>query len=247
MPFTVGELAGLTGVTVRALHHYDDIGLVRPSQRSPAGYRLYDDDDVLRLQQVLVLRALGVALPAIADALARDGDRAALLRAHRDRLVAQRAEVDARLAAVDRALDVLEKGRPMQPTDVKKLFEGFRPEDHEDEARARWGDTAAYQESARRTKAYGPAEWAELRREAEQLYAELAAQMQQGAAPADPGVQRGVEAHRAHIDRWFYPCSKEMHAGLAEMYVADPRFQANLDKVAPGFAAFLRDAIRASV
>jgi MerR family transcriptional regulator, thiopeptide resistance regulator len=246
MAFTVGELAKLTGVTVRALHHYDDIGLCRPSQRTAAGYRLYDDDDVRRLQQVLVLRALGVALPEIAAALADQADRAALLRTQRARLAARRAEVDAMLTAVDRALELLEKGTAMQGDDVKQMFEGFRPEDHAAEVEARWGQTAAYQESARRTKRYGKAEWDEIRRDREAIYEALAAQLQQGAAPSDPAVQRGVEAHRLHIDRWFYPCSKEVHAGLGEMYVADARFTANLDKVAPGLAAFLRDAIKAS-
>jgi MerR family transcriptional regulator, thiopeptide resistance regulator len=247
MAFTVGELAKLTGVTVRALHHYDEIGLVRPSQRSEAGYRLYDADDVLRLQEVLVLRELGVALPEIGALLAATTDRAALLRAHRARLAARRAQVDALLAAVDHALGVLEKGQTMQPIDAKKMFEGFRHEDYADEARERWGNTDAYQESARRTKAYGPPEWAEIRQDSEQIYQQLAELMQQGAAVADPAVQQAVEAHRRHIDRWFYPCSKQMHAGLGDMYVADPRFAANLDKVAPGFAVYLRDAIKASV
>src|SRR3954470_18939651 len=101
MTFTVGELSRLAGITVRALRHYDEIGLVRPSQRSAAGYRIYDDRDVLRLQQVLVFRELGVALDEIAHAIDEPGDRAALLHRHRDALVEQRARMDQLLAAVD--------------------------------------------------------------------------------------------------------------------------------------------------
>lgn len=246
MAFTVGELSRLTGVTVRALRYYDEIGLVRPSHRSDAGYRLYDDRDVVRLQQVLVFRELGVALDQIAAAIDQAGDRAALLRDHRAALVDKRARIDAMLAAVDDALGALEKGNTMQPVDVKKMFEGFNPDAYADEARERWGSTEAYQESARRTATYGQAEWEAIRKESEEIYARLVARMQQGAAPTDPEVQAAVEAHRAHLERWFYPCSKQMHKGLGEMYVADPRFAANLDKVAAGFAQFLRDAIAAS-
>lgn len=247
MAFTVGELSRLTGVTVRALHHYDEIGLVRPSQRTAAGYRIYDERDVLRLQQVLVFRELGVPLDEIGPAIDQATDRAALLRQHRGELARRRTQIDAMLAAVDAALEVLEKAETiMQPEDFKTLFDGFNPADHEDEARERWGQTAAYQESARRTKQYGKPEWEAIRRESEAIYARLRELMQQGAAGADPAVQAAVEDHRKHLERWFYPCSRQMHHGLGEMYVADVRFTANLDKVAPGFARFLRDAIAAS-
>jgi DNA-binding transcriptional MerR regulator len=246
MAFTVGDLSRLTGVTVRALHHYDEIGLVKPSQRSAAGYRLYGDQDVLRLQQVLVFRELGVTLDEIAAALDSTTDRAALLRKHREGLVERRARLDAMLAAVDAALVALEKGKTMQPVDVKKMFEGFNHDDYEDEARERWGNTDAYKESSRRTKQYGKQEWDAIRTESEAIHQRLAELMQQGAASGDPAVQAAVEDHRLHIDRWFYPCSKQMHHGLGEMYIADARFTANFDKVAPGFAQFLHDAIAAS-
>lgn len=241
MAFTVGELSRLTGFTVRALRYYDEIGLVPPSARSDAGYRLYDDRDVLRLQQVLVLRELGVPLDEVASAI--DGDREQLLRKHRGALVDKRARLDQMLAAVDEALGALEKGQTMQPIDVTKMFEGFDHKDYAEEAEQRWGQTEAFQESARRTATYGEAEWAEIRAESEAIYADLATQMRQGAAAGDAAVQAGVRAHRAHLERWFYPCPRAMHRGLAEMYVNDPRFRANLDKVTPGFAQFLRDAI----
>src|SRR4029079_4810960 len=134
MAFTVGELSRLTGVTVRTLHHYDEIGLVLPSQRTPAGYRLYDDPDVLRLQQVLVLRELGVPLDEIGAAIDQAADREALLRKHRAALLDKRGRIDAMVAAVDAALRVLEKGKAkMRPGDFQAMFDGFNPEDHEEE------------------------------------------------------------------------------------------------------------------
>jgi MerR family transcriptional regulator, thiopeptide resistance regulator len=246
MAFTVGELAKLTGITVRALHHYDEIGLVVPSQRTAAGYRLYDDHDVIRLQQVLLFRELGLPLDEIAFAIDEAGTREELLRKHREVLVAKRSRIDVMLASLDSALVALEKGHAMQPDDVKQLFNGFDPSQYEDEVKERWGDTDAYKESMRRTKQYGKAEWTQIQADWGTIYADMAALMKAGTPVADPAVQALVEAHRAHIDRWFYPCSKEMHKGLGAMYVADPRFAANLDKVAPGFAQYLSDAIAAS-
>jgi hypothetical protein len=132
----------------------------------------------------------------------------------------------------------------MTREDFKSLFDGFDPSQHAAEVEQRWGNTDAYRETAKRTKGYGKPEWEAIRRESEEIYARLSELMQRGAAVTDPAVQSAIADHRAHIDRWFYPCSIEMHRGLGEMYVADPRFLANLDKQGgPGFAQFLRDAI----
>jgi len=246
MAFTVGELSRLAGITVRALHHYDEIGLVVPSARTPAGYRLYDDADVLRLQQVLLFRELGLPLHEIAAAIDEAGSREELLRQHRDVLLAKRARLDAMLSALDAALVTSQKGQAMQPDDVKALFEGFDPSQYEEEVQERWGDTDAYKESMRRTKRYGKAEWTQIKADGSAIYSALADKMKAGTPVAEASVQALVEQHRAHIERWFYPCSAEMHKNLGQMYVADPRFTANLDKVAPGFAQYLSDAIAAS-
>jgi DNA-binding transcriptional MerR regulator len=247
MAFTVGELAKLTGVTVRTLHHYDEIGLVTPSQRTAAGYRLYGERDVLRLQQVLVHRELGLPLEQIAAVLDAPGfARVEALRAQRAALVERRGKLDAMLAALDAALRLEEGKADMNADDVKSMFDGFDPAPYEDEVKERWGDTEAYKESARRTKTYGKAEWAQIRSEGEAIYARLAELMREGAPPGDARCKGVVVAHRAHIDRWFYPCSAQMHLGLAELYVSDPRFTANLDKVTPGFAQYLHDAIVAA-
>src|SRR5262245_39461773 len=208
MAFTVGELAKLTGITVRALHHYDEIGLVVPSQRTPAGYRLYDDTDVIRLQQVLLFRELGLPLDEIAFAIDEAGTREELLRKHREVLVAKRSRIDSMLAALDTALGSLEKGTAMQPDDVKQMFEGFDHSQYEEEAKQRWGDTDAYKESRRRTKQYGKADWDRIQGDWSKIYGDMAALMKAGTPVSDANVQALVEAHRAHIDRWFYPCSK---------------------------------------
>jgi DNA-binding transcriptional MerR regulator len=246
MSLTVGELARLTGITVRALHHYDELGLVVPSQRTDAGYRLYTDADVLRLQEVLVFRELGLPLADIAAVLADpEHRRTEALRKHRELIIAKRGRLDAMLAAIDAALEI-EEGRVMEDEQVKSLFEGFDHEAYAEEAERRWGDTDAYKESARRTRRYGKAEWDAIRRESEAIYARFAELLAEGTAPTDARVRGVVEAHRAHIDRWFYPCSPNMQRGLAQLYVSDARFTANIDRIAPGLARFMHDAIAAA-
>jgi DNA-binding transcriptional MerR regulator len=244
MALTVGDLAKLTGITVRTLHHYDEIGLVQPSDRSRAGYRLYADDDVLRLQQVLVYKELGLPLEEIAAVLDDPAfSRIDALRRQRDALIAKRGNLDRMLASIEAALSLengIEKGTVM---DVKSLFDGFDHEEHAEEAERRWGDTEAYKESARRTKRYGKAEWEAIRAEGDAVFARFAELMAEGAAPTDARVRAAVVAHRDRITRWFYPCSVEIQRGLAEMYIADARFTQNIDRVAAGLAQYIHDAI----
>lgn len=246
---TIGEVARLARVSVRALHHWDEIGLVVPSGRSPKGYRLYTDRDLEKLEVVLVHRALGLALDEIARIL-RDPsfDRAVVLRRHRDAL-ARRIEGDrALLALVDRAISEAEGSqtmKPMSPEERVRAFGSFDPEVHEEEARERWGETEAHAESARRTRTYGPREWETIRAESGAIEAELCELFTRGVPATAPEAIALAERHRAHIDRWFYPCSAEIHAGLARGYVEDPRFAAHYDRRRAGLAVYVRDAILA--
>jgi DNA-binding transcriptional MerR regulator len=246
---TIGEVARLARVSVRALRHWDEIGLVVPSGRSPKGYRLYTDRDLARLEDVLVHRALGLPLDEIATILGDPSfDRARSLRSHRDALAA-RIEADrALLALVDRALSEAEGKptmKPMSPEERLRAFGAFQPEAHEREAQERWGDTAAFEHARRRTQTYGPREWEAIREEREAIEAELAALSRRG-QPADGRDAIALaERHRAHLERWFYPCDAELHVALGESYVSDPRFTTYYERVTPGLAVFLRDAILA--
>ena len=244
---TVSQVARLARCTVRALHHYDELGLLSPSARSASGYRLYDDDDLARLREILLLRQLGVGLDAIAEMLrAAPAERRAALVRQRERLLAQRAQTDAVLRALDATLASLEGVPTMSPEQTLSDVTQFDHAAHADEARERWGDTDAYRESARRTRTYDRATWDAIKAEHGQIVLDLAALLRAG-APADGApAMDAAEAARRHIDRWFYPCPPAMHAQLGEMYVADPRFAAFYEQVAPGLAAYVRDAIRAN-
>lgn len=244
MAYTVGEVAEIAGVSVRTLHHYDEEGLLKPSARAPAGYRQYTEADVERLQLVLFYRTLGFKLDEIKRQLDDpEYDRRAALVSQRA-LLAERAErARALVDLVDRTILALDGDTVM---DAKALFDGFDPAEYEEEAKARWGRTAAYIESQRRATKYGPDDWKKMKAEAEATTAALAALAASGARPDDVRAMALAEAHRLHIDRWFYPCSSEVHVGLGEMYVADERFTATYDEVRPGLARFLRDAIVAN-
>jgi hypothetical protein len=126
------------------------------------------------------------------------------------------------------------------------MNERFDAEAHAEEARERWGDTEAYKESARRTGGYSPEQVAAIKAELEAIEAKMASLLTGGAAPESGEAMAAAEEARLHIHRWYYPCSHAMHAGLAEMYTADPRFKAHYDDRAEGLAQFVADAIRAN-
>jgi DNA-binding transcriptional MerR regulator len=244
---SVSEVARLAGVTVRTLHHYDELGLLVPSARSEAGYRLYAAEDLERLHQILLLRELGMPLEGIRRTLddpSYDRERA---------LTEQRAMLEERverllqmLGGVEAALDAL-KGR--EPMSEREMFEGlgeFDSSEHEKEVEERWGSTDAYRVSARRTKSYTSEDWAVIEAEEQRLLEDLAALRGTGAPAGSEAAMALAERHRRHIDRWFYPCSHEMHSGLAGMYVADSRFTAHYDKHGEGLAEFFSEAILAN-
>lgn len=241
MAYRVGEVSRRTRLSVKALHHYDAIGLVEPSGRSAAGYRLYTDRDLERLQLVSFYRALEVPLEDIVTALADPAKgRREVLLAQRALLVRRLEGTRATLALLDDTLRALEGGSPMEP---EEMFAPFDPKAHEAEAEARWGETEAFRVSKERTAAYGPDDWAALRAEASEILGALAALSAAGVGPTDDRAADLAERYRLHLDRWFYPTSRAHHASLARMYVDDPRFAASFDRVAPGLAPYVRDAI----
>jgi DNA-binding transcriptional MerR regulator len=245
--YTVSEVARLTGVTVRTLHHYDAIGLFRPSGRTQSGYRQYGDADQERLQEILFYRELGFGLDAVIGLLnTPTRDRREILQEQRHLLVTRIKKLEAMVAAVDRAARANEEGRTMDKEDMFEVFGDFDPGEHEAEVQERWGDTETYQESARRTSRYTKEDWKRIQAEGNVINQKLAALFSHGTSPASAESLAAAEEHRMHIDRWFYPCSREMHAGLGEMYVTDPRFTEFWDAIEPDLAPFVRDAFRAN-
>jgi MerR family transcriptional regulator, thiopeptide resistance regulator len=244
---TVGAVARMAGVTVRTLHHYDEIGLLTPSGRSEAGYRRYSDADLERLQRILFYRELGFGLDQIAEALT-DGaaDASAHLRRQHAMLLDRIGRLQRMASAVEKALEARSMGINLTPEERLEVFGDFNPDDYAAEVEDRWGDTDAYRESARRTASYTKADWEAIKAEGQAATEQLAAAMRAGKPADSPEAMDGAEAHRLQIDRWFYQCSREMHVALGEMYLADARFTATYEKVAPGLAQYVHDAIKAN-
>ena len=165
--WTVGQVADVFGVTVRTLHHYDEIGLLTPSERSRAGYRLYTDEDLTRLQQIVVYRRLEMPLEEIATLLERDEDAVAHLRRQREAVMTRLDELADIVVAIDRALEREMSDQPATTEELKELFgDGFKDE-YQQEAQERWGDSDAWKQSQSRTKRYTKADWVEIKAEME--------------------------------------------------------------------------------
>lgn len=244
--WTVGQVADVFGVTVRTLHHYDEIGLLTPTERSAAGYRLYTDADLTRLQQVVVYRRLELPLEEIAALLDGGEDAATHLRRQRDAVMTRLDELSEIVAAIDRALEREMSNQPATPEEMKELFgDGFEDE-YQQEAQERWGETDAWKQSAARTKRYTKADWEQVMAETDAVNAAFVAAMAAGEPATSETAMDAAEQHRRHIADRFYDLDHEFHRGLADMYVADPRFTKTYDDLAPGLARYVHDAIHAN-
>jgi MerR family transcriptional regulator, thiopeptide resistance regulator len=243
---TVGEVAALAGVTVRTLHHYDRIGLLSPSGRSAAGYRLYAPADLDRLHQVLLYRELGFSLEDVADLLSDDADPEAHLR-RQHRLLRDRLDrTQQMVAAVEKEMEARAMGISLTPEERFEVFGDFDPDQYEEEVQERWGETDAYAQSKRRTSAYSKEDWVRIKAEGEDVEARFAAALAAG-VPADSEQAMDIaEQHRQQISRYFYDCPPQMHAGLGRMYVEDERFTAHYEKRAAGLAQYVSTAVQAN-
>lgn len=245
--FQVKEVALVAGVSVRALHHYDEIGLLVPQGRSSAGYRLYDENDLLRLQQIVIGRALGLSLEDIRRSLDDPAfDQRKALLAQKAQLQERNQQTTRMILAVETALAVLDEKGTGDAVDMKQIFDGFDSSQYEEEVKQRWGNSDAYKESQRRTKKYTEEDRKKLGAEQAAIYADAAVAKAAGKKPSDDDVMDIAERHRLSIERWFYPCSVAMHLRLADMYETDHRFSENIDKHGQGLTAFLVEAIRAN-
>jgi DNA-binding transcriptional MerR regulator len=241
---TVGQVAERFAMTVRTLHHYDEIGLLRPSRRNAAGYRLYTDSDITRLQHVVVYRRLGFALEDIAVVLDDPGaDVSAHLRRQRDAVMSRLDELSDLVVAIDRALEAEMSGVRLTRAEQRELFgDGFK-EEYQAEARERWGDTEEWKQSQARAARYTKADWQAIKAEGDAVNDAFVAAKRSGAAPDSPAALAAAEAHGRHIEDRFYDLSPEMHRCLAQMYVADERFTKHYDDLEPGLAQYVHDAI----
>ncbi|MGW9450268.1 MerR family transcriptional regulator [Streptomyces sp. NPDC055632] len=243
---TVGQVSARLGVTVRALHHWDEIGLARPSLRTAAGYRLYTAGDLERLHRVVVYRELGLGLDRIRAVLDDPtADVPGALRAQRTQ-VAERIDRLQRLGAgLDRMIDAHERGLPLTAEQQAAIFGPAWDPDGPARARQRYGDTTQWRQYAEGAASRTPEEWQAVADDVADLDRALGEAMDAGVTPGSPEANRLVERHR-EVFASYFPLTRQMQVCLGCMYEADPGFAAHYDGVRAGLATWFRRIVDAS-
>ena len=239
--WSIGQAAVRAGVSVRTLRHYDAIGLLEPSEVTQAGYRLYDEAAMAKLEQILFFRELGFPLEEIRDIMDHPAyDARDAMRRQKALLGMQRARIDAMIVRLDEALQGCGAPRPevFGMKEIEKMKAQFAQE-----VRERWGETSAYAESQVRTGAYGAGDWSAIQAGMDERMAAFAAV--RALAPEDARVQALVADWQQDITDHFYSCTDEILEGLGQMYEADERVRQNIDRHGEGTAACMARAIAA--
>jgi DNA-binding transcriptional MerR regulator len=246
MEYTVQKLGSLAGISTRTLRYYDEIGILKPARISSSGYRIYGQKEVDRLQQILFYRELGVSLDSIKEIVSAPSfDGANALMEHRERLLEKREQLDMLIANVDKTI-ALTEGRIKMSN--KEKFEGFKQKMVDDnekkygkEIREKYGKETVEKSNAK-VKNMTQEQYDEVTALTTQVTETLAQAFATG-DPAGELAQKAADMHKKWLTYYWNEYSKEAHAGLAQMYVDDPRFTAYYDEKQPGTAEFLRDAI----
>ena len=232
----IKEFAEFTGVSVRTLHYYDEIGLLTPALvDETTGYRFYDDNSLLRMQEILFYRELDFSLKSIGEILSSPNyDTRKSLEEQKILLTLKKERLERLIASIDEA---------MKGANVMSAFDNSEFEKHKVEAQEKWGKTNAYKEHAERTKNYSKQKWNDLAEGMDHIMAEFASCMKKEKKPDSTEAQNLVKMLQNHITENYYLCTNEILAGLGQMYVADERFRNNIDKHADGTAEFICEAI----
>ncbi len=246
--YTVKEVAKLSGVTVRALHHYDQVGLLKPAKVGENGYRYYGREELLRLQQILLHRELELPLEAIAEVLDQPGfDRLDALRRHRETLSQKAARYRRLLQTLDRTLAALEGETQMKDED---LYQGFAPEkqaEYEAQIVDRFGEQArtSIEASKRAMKTWSKADWERQGGEYAQVEAGLGKALADGLPVDSEAVRALIRRHHAWVAAmWNRTPARDAYIGLGQLYLDHPDFRARYEAVGPGLTEYLAEAMR---
>lgn len=239
MELKINEVAKLTGVTVRTLHYYDEIGLLKPSKVSEANYRLYDDDAIEMLQQILFFKELDFPLNEIKEIVKSESfDRTEALKKHKELLIKKRKRIDKLINLVEKTIG----------GECNMSFKEFDNIDFENarkkyakEVKERWGKTDAYVESETKSKNYGKEQWQQINQESGKILKAFAEN--RGKNPDSKEVQALVKEWQDYITKRFYKCTNEILKCLGLMYLEDKRFKENIDSYGNGTTEFMSQAI----
>ncbi|MFF0297987.1 MerR family transcriptional regulator [Kitasatospora sp. NPDC004614] len=249
--YSVGQVAGFAGITVRTLHYYDREGLLSPSERSAAGYRLYNDRDLARLQQILFYRELDFPVEEIRSILT-DPQATALgpLRERHRQLNEQIAKLQRMVEVAEQAIEMERTGVRLSPEERFDIFGEVRWDlSYATDAQLKWADSARQRESMERAARHSKEDWRQLMAESAAWRRELIVAFEDGQPAGGERAMDLAEQHRAHVERWFTACPPESHRMIAGDYLTDPRAFAMLvppSEQLPGLAQFLHAAIEAN-
>ncbi len=241
MSYTVQALAQLAGISVRTLHYYDEIGLLKPAYSAKNGYRYYEEGELIRLQQILFFRELEFSLEDIKRMLNRPGF--SVIEALRDQkklIRLKQTRLEKLIHAINTTITAMNSN---QKINEKEMYDVFKDEDvkqYQDEVKERWGNTDAYKQSMKKVSKMTKVEMQKLKEDGEKHTTAIADAMDKGVD--HPDVQELIKKSHDGIN-FFYECSYEMFRNLGKMYVEDPRFTEYYEKFRPGLAVFMRDAI----
>ncbi len=243
MNYTVKKLSNLAGISVRAIHYYDEIGLLKPSAIKENGYRVYSDQELTKLQQILFFRELEFPLEKIKQIMqATEFDSLQALNDQRSLLELKKKRLEHLLLTIDKTINSLKGGESMSNDDKFSVFNDPTYQKYKDEVEQRWGQTQAYKQSKERANKMTKADWERIKNESEDIYKQFTAQFKSGVSTDSSGVQVQVERFYQHL-RNFYDLSYKMFKNLGQMYVDDPSFRDFYEKRANGLAVFMRDAL----
>ena len=236
----ISEVAKLTGITVRTLHYYDEVGLLKPSEITEAGYRLYSREDLEILQQILFFRELDFPLSQIKEIMNNPNyDKEEALKKQKELLIQQRQRIEGLIKLIDKRIEG-DNNMSFKEFDMNEIEENKKK--YAKEVKERWGTSKAYEESEKKTSSYNKEKWGDINQETSEIFkgfAEL-----RNSDPGSEEVQELVRRWQKYITDNFYTCTNEILSGLGLMYVEDERFKENLDKNGEGTAKLMAEAIK---
>ena len=235
----ISEVAKLTGITVRTLHYYDEIGLLKPSEITEAGYRLYSREDLEILQQILFFRELDFPLSQIKEIMNNPNyDKEEALKKQKELLIQQRQRIEGLIKLIEKRIEG-DNNMSFKEFDMNEIEENKKK--YAKEVKERWGTSKAYEESEKKTSSYNKEKWGDINQETSEIFkgfAEL-----RNSDPGSEEVQELVRRWQKYITDNFYTCTNEILSGLGLMYVEDERFKENIDKYGEGTSEFMAKAI----
>lgn len=236
----ISEVAKLTGITVRELHYYDEVGLLKPSEITEAGYRLYSREDLEILQQILFFRELDFPLSQIKEIMNNPNyDKEEALKKQKELLIQQRQRIEGLIKLIEKRIEG-DNNMSFKEFDMNEIEENKKK--YAKEVKERWGTSKAYEESEKKTSSYNKEKWGDINQETSEIFkgfAEL-----RNSDPGSEEVQELVRRWQKYITDNFYTCTNEILSGLGLMYVEDERFKENLDKNGEGTAKLMAEAIK---